>query len=52
MEVAPGARITVTEAGGGGFGDPRLRDRAAVRADVLDGFVSAEAARTIYGAEG
>jgi N-methylhydantoinase B len=51
MEVAPGQRITVTEAGGGGFGDPRQRDREAVRADVLDGFASAEAAGVIYGAE-
>ena len=51
MEVAPGARITVTEAGGGGFGDPRQRDRASIASDVADGFVSPDAARTIYGAE-
>lgn len=51
LDVAPGQRITVTEAGGGGFGDPRQRDRSAVRADVLDGYVSADAARTVYGAE-
>jgi len=51
IEVAPGQRITVTEAGGGGFGDPRQRSREAMRGDVLDGFVSAEAARAIYGAE-
>jgi N-methylhydantoinase B len=51
IEVAPGARITVTEAGGGGFGDPRQRDRESVRADVLEGFVSAEAASAVYGAE-
>ncbi len=31
--------------GGGGFGDPRERDPERVRADVLDGFVSVEAAR-------
>jgi N-methylhydantoinase B len=52
VEVAPGARITVTEAGGGGFGDPRQRSREALRTDMLDGFVSADAARAIYGAEG
>ncbi len=51
IDVAPGARITVTEAGGGGYGDPRQRTRDAVRADILDGFVSADAARTVYGLE-
>ena len=51
IDVAPGARITVTEAGGGGYGDPRQRARDAVRADVLDGFVSADAAHTVYGLE-
>ena len=51
MEVAPGQRITVVEAGGGGFGDPRQRSRDAVRADVLDGFVSDDAARRVYGVE-
>jgi N-methylhydantoinase B len=37
--------------GGGGFGDPAERDPEAVRADVLDGYVSAEAARELYGVE-
>ena len=36
-------------AGGGGHGDPRLRDPAAVREDVAEGYVSARAAREIYG---
>ena len=36
-------------AGAGGYGDPRERDREAVRRDVADGLVSPEAARTIYG---
>jgi N-methylhydantoinase B len=35
--------------GGGGCGDPRERDPGAVRDDVIDGFVSPEAAREIYG---
>lgn len=34
---------------GGGYGDPLLRDPAAVLDDVLDGFVSAESARAQYG---
>ena len=34
--------------GGGGFGDPLLRDPEAVREDVLDEYVSLEAARERY----
>jgi N-methylhydantoinase B len=37
--------------GGGGFGDPAERDPEAVRADVRNRHVSAEAAREIYGVE-
>lgn len=39
----------VRSAGGGGWGDPRRRDPAAVARDVLDGIVSVEAARAVYG---
>lgn len=49
IEVAPGAHITITEAGGGGFGDPKTRDAAAVASDVAEGLVSPEAAVTVYG---
>jgi N-methylhydantoinase B len=35
--------------GGGGFGDPRTRDPKAVLDDVLDGLITAEAARRDYG---
>ena len=35
-------------AGGGGYGDPRRRDPAALRADVRDGYVSPDA-RALYG---
>jgi N-methylhydantoinase B len=34
---------------GGGCGDPRARDRAAVREDVRNGFLTAEQARGVYG---
>ncbi len=37
-------------AGGGGFGSPLERDPQAVLEDVLDGKVSADAARDLYGA--
>jgi N-methylhydantoinase B len=48
VEIAPGQRMTVVEAGGGGYGDPKQRDRAAVAADVAEGFVSREAAEKVY----
>jgi N-methylhydantoinase B len=35
--------------GGGGFGDPLMRDPAAVRDDVLDGLITEEEARRDYG---
>jgi N-methylhydantoinase B len=37
--------------GGGGFGEPRERDREAVLQDVLDEKVSAAAARALYGVD-
>lgn len=49
--LRPGDRLTLRFGGGGGFGDPRRRDRAAVAADVRDGYVSAHAAERLYGAE-
>ena len=44
-----GDRLLVETAGGGGYGDPRLRHGDSVREDVRNGKVSAEAARTVYG---
>ncbi len=34
---------------GGGYGDPRRRDPFAVFEDVLDGYITEEAARDVYG---
>ena len=42
-------KFTVRSAGGGGWGDPRQRDPGAVARDVLDGVVSASAAKNTYG---
>jgi N-methylhydantoinase B len=47
--LAPGDRMTLLEAGGGGIGDPHARDRAAVAIDLREGFISADAARAVYG---
>lgn len=41
--------FTVVNGGGGGVGDPLLRDAALVSKDVVDGYVSVEAARDVYG---
>jgi N-methylhydantoinase B len=49
QELKPGDRLLLLEAGGGGIGDPRQRDPAAVRRDVENGFVSREDAERIYG---
>ena len=43
-----GDTITLTQAGGGGIGDPKARDRAKVLADVRDGFVTVEGAERDY----
>ena len=49
--VKPGQRLTLLYAGGGGYGDPTQRDREAVRADLRDGYISADAAKRDYGLE-
>jgi N-methylhydantoinase B len=40
-EMQAGERFLVQSAGGGGYGDPLLRDRAAIDRDVAEGYVSA-----------
>ncbi len=37
------------EVGGGGFGPPAKRDAGLVREDVIDGYISPEAAQRDYG---
>jgi len=44
-----GDLVRVHTAGGGGWGDPLERETARVLDDVLDGFVSVEAAQNSYG---
>ena len=40
-EMKAGERLLVQSAGGGGYGDPHLRDRAAIDRDLVEGYVSA-----------
>src|SRR5262249_54819718 len=47
--LRPGDQLWEYIAGGAGYGDPLDRDPAAVLADVLDGKVTAAAARDEYG---
>jgi N-methylhydantoinase B len=49
LTLEPGERFVTRSAGGGSVGDPYARDPESVRADVLEGFVSVEAARDEYG---
>lgn len=48
--LVPGDVLQYTWSGGGGFGDPLLRDPAAVARDVCDGVISPERAERAYGA--
>ena len=48
-DLPAGAVCAYQYGGGAGFGSPFLRDPAAVREDVLDEYVSGEAARERYG---
>jgi N-methylhydantoinase B len=48
-ELRAGERFLLQSAGGGGYGDPNKRDRAALARDVAEGYVSAAAAERDYG---
>ena len=50
--IPAGERLVVEMPGGGGFGDPKKRDRAAVKRDVKLGLVSEEQAKAVYGVDG
>ena len=49
LRVDPGERLIFDTPGGGGFGDPKTRDKAQLAEDVASGLVSPEAAKTTYG---
>jgi N-methylhydantoinase B len=49
VRLERGDAYKMLSGGGGGFGDPHERDAERVAEDVREGYVSAEAARALYG---
>jgi N-methylhydantoinase B len=49
IEIAPGEKVLSRTGGGGGYGDPFTREPAAVRDDVMEGWISRERAEDVYG---
>jgi N-methylhydantoinase B len=49
LPLAAGDLVRVVTGNGGGWGDPRQRERELVLADLRDGYITAETAREIYG---
>ncbi len=41
----------MTTGGGGGYGDPKERERELIESDLADGYISEAAAREEYGYE-
>jgi N-methylhydantoinase B/oxoprolinase/acetone carboxylase alpha subunit len=50
--LEPGDTVVMDAAGGGGYGDPRSRDRDAIERDLREGRISAASARRDCGFEG
>jgi N-methylhydantoinase B len=48
----PDAELSVRAPGSGGYGPPDARDAARLRDDVVNGYVSPDAARDVYGFRG
>jgi N-methylhydantoinase B len=51
VTVAPGETIVSVSCGGGGYGPPQQREPARVAHDVAERWISADRARTVYGAK-
>jgi N-methylhydantoinase B len=49
QQISAGTHLTLKSPGGGGYGEPYLRDPSLVRRDVIDELVSVAAARADYG---
>ncbi|MCB4320708.1 hydantoinase B/oxoprolinase family protein [Alcaligenes sp. 13f] len=51
VQVPDGQRLILTLPGGGGYGDVQERDDKKVVNDVRNGYISADAAREVYGVD-
>ena len=49
ITLHPGDQVKLVMPGGGGYGVPALRDREMIRADIENGFVTIDRAKTDYG---
>jgi len=49
VQPEEGDRLCFGTAGGGGWGDPRERDRREIENDIASGYISPEAAARDYG---
>jgi N-methylhydantoinase B len=49
--LPPGAKVTLSFAGGGGYGPPEERDYAAIASDLAEGYMTYEGAVRDYGAD-
>ena len=49
ITLTRGEFLTVESSGGGGYGNPRERDAEAVLQDVVNGYVTEDAAKRLYG---
>ena len=49
-ELKAGQGFYLDKAGGGGYGDPKKRDRATIERDLEEGYVTEAAAKKDYGA--
>jgi len=49
ITVRPGDRVHLIAPGGGGWGNPAERDKAMVKEDLAEGYISAKSAEEDYG---
>ena len=49
ISLQPESRVQINLPGGGGYGDPHKRSAQAVFDDVVNGYVSIDAAEKLYG---
>ena len=49
QKIPAGAKLILELPGGGGYGDPKKRNTAVVKADLAAGYITAEQATKDYG---